>query len=231
MSLSKPINFVLAIIKWPTAIVALLILPATVMAAWSDVVQFAPRAHEMLPFAGGWLVYLVAWKLLFGRRLAGSLFSTIEHELTHAVFAWLTLHWVTGFKATWNRGGEVRYIGGGNWLISIAPYWFPTLCAPVMILMVLGTVEDTRLMSGLLGLTLAYHMTSTWRETHAEQPDLHETGFVFAWMFLPTANIAAYCLVTIFALDGLDGMTHFLTSVHEQSGRVYAWSGLQLNWD
>lgn len=210
MSPSTPINVVLAWLKWPVALASLCLLPGTLLATWQLAADFTIGTENLSLFIVGWVTYVALWQLVFSRRMAGSLFSTMEHELTHAIFAWMTLHWVTGFKATWNRGGEVRYLGSGNWLISIAPYWFPTLCIPVMCFMILETFQNTAVMSAILGVATAYHMTSTLRETHGEQPDLHTTGFVFAWMFLPTANLMAYGLIIAFAMDSLTGMNRWL---------------------
>lgn len=49
---------------------------------------------------------------------------------------------------------------------------------------------------------MLYHVTSTWRETHLGQPDLQGTGFVFAAMLLPTANIVSYATITLLTTRG-----------------------------
>jgi hypothetical protein len=226
MTLSTLPDLFLSAIKWPVAVVALLLLPGTTLAIWELLSRLVANVEPVVFFSAGFVAYMILWRLVLRSQLAGSLFSTFEHELTHAVFAWCTLHWVTGFRATWNSGGEVRYTGRGNWLISIAPYWFPTLCIPIMGLMVIGTVKDVELMSSILGATMAYHVASTWRETHSDQPDLQETGFLFAWMFLPTANLVALAAVLAFAHAGIEGIREFVEQVWSQTLVLAQQTGL-----
>ena len=57
-------------------------------------------------------------------------FSTLEHELTHAIFAILSLNRVTGLNATGREGGVTHYQGYGNWVITLAPYFVPTVTIP-----------------------------------------------------------------------------------------------------
>lgn len=132
----------------------------------------------------------------------GAYFSTFEHELTHAIFAWLTLHRVVGLKVTWNQGGECSYVGsgGGNWLISIAPYWFPTLLFPIMIA---ESMTQTALLQYGIGIVMSYHLLSTWRQLSPIQTDLQKTGFIFAWAFLPSANLAVYHGALIYSFFGI----------------------------
>jgi len=226
--LSKFPNTVLKILKWPVAIVAVLLLPASVYTYW-DLVHWITAAPESLTgFGVGVAGYVACWWLIFKRQFSGSLFSTAEHELTHAIFAWMTLHWVIGFKATWNEGGEVSYEGEGNWLITIAPYWFPTLSLPFAAVIFFTDAPNGSWPTIGLGATLAYHVTSTWRETHAQQTDLHKTGFPFAWMFLPAANLITYAILISYAHGGADGVAQVYQSILGHSVELWAMTGIEL---
>ena len=160
----------------------------------------------------GFFGYFLLWVLFFSKRSAGSFFSTFEHELTHALFAWITFKKVTGLQATWNSGGVCYIEGGENWLIYIAPYFFPTL---MLIPMILSVVVDRQYFDSIevmLGAVMAYHMTSTYVETHRGQTDLQETGFLFAALFLPTANVMIYGWALIYFLDGPYKATNYVLS-------------------
>ncbi|MDP6946065.1 MAG: M50 family metallopeptidase [Myxococcota bacterium] len=213
-------NLVLRVIKWPVALLALALLPSTVLAlgdsALADVTW--PRAEWLAYGAGG---YLIAWWLVFRRRVAGSYFSTFEHELTHALFAWATLHRVTGLTVTWRDGGQCEYVGsgGGNWLIAIAPYWFPTLVWPLLIASQWVDASDQGALDVAIGAAIAYHLTSTIRELHPGQTDLQQTTITFAWMFLPTANLLAIGLALLVATDGAAGAADMLGDLW---GRAWA---------
>ena len=83
-------------------------------------------SFSLLPFAGGALAFALMWRRWLGRGRWGRFLIALEHESTHALFALLTFHPIVGFRASLGRGGEVRFIGRGNWLITAAPYFFPT---------------------------------------------------------------------------------------------------------
>ena len=207
-------NRLLAFVKWPVAILAIAALPFVVM-------SLGDSALAKLSFTDcEWLVYgaagyFAAWFLIFRRQFAGSYFSTFEHELTHALFAWTTLHRVTGLTVTWRDGGVCTYegSGGGNWLITIAPYWFPTLVWPTILATHLLHPAHSEVLNILTGVAIAYHVTSTWRETHRKQPDLQKTTFTFAAMFLPTANLLVYGTILLIATTGADDAVALMADV------------------
>jgi len=215
--MTATIDRIFAVIKWPVAVVALLLLPGTGWALYDLVRTVSDQGKLYLPFVGGFAAYFAAWHLVLKHPAWGSMISTFEHELTHAVFAWATLHPVIDFKTTWRSGGHIRYRGEGNWLISIAPYFFPTAAVAVAIALVWIPDRWLTWTNAILGVTVAYHMTSTWVETHRDQPDLHKTTFLFAWMFLPGANLLCYGVVVAFALGGADATGDFVHLVYTRS--------------
>ena len=211
MALSTYPNLTLKVVKWPVACVMIYLLPGVVVSLFELTKQVAISPQPLVYFGAGMAGYLVAWQVIFKRRFMGSFFSTFEHELTHALFAWVTLHKVTGLKATWSQGGEMSYRGQGNWLLLIGPYWFPTLCVPFIIMSGIGRFDGAHWVAVTLGATLAYHITSTIRETHRQQTDLQRTGFLFAWAFLPSANLLSIGFIIAYAHSGLSAGMAFLS--------------------
>jgi hypothetical protein len=67
--------------------------------------------------------------------------------------------------------------------------------------------------SAALGFTVAYHVTSTWRETHHQQPDLAKVGWPFAIAFLPGANALVFGVLFSFAASGGPGVAGFFGRV------------------
>lgn len=198
-AIANTLDRLLSVLKWPVAIAGLVFLPGLV-AALIEVMRAIYRDPDpCLAFLAGAAVYSVGWYLLLRRRSLGGFIVVLEHEFTHAVFAWLTFHRVVGFRATLRRGGHVRYVGRGNWLISIAPYFVPTLS--IIAIAVLQWLPDRHLAYGsaALGATFAYHLLSTWSETHRHQSDLREVGLIFSAVFLIAANALVYGLILAFA--------------------------------
>ena len=191
MSISGFIDKGLEVIKWPLAAASILILPFSLIEL-RDSGVIGEIFSNKVTILGGFVGYFLLWVFFFSKRSAGSFFSTFEHELTHALFAWITFKKVTGLQATWNSGGVCYIEGGENWLIYIAPYFFPTLMLIPMILSVIVDRQYYDSIEVMLGAVMAYHMTSTYVETHSGQTDLQETGFLFAALFLPTANVMIY---------------------------------------
>lgn len=221
--MSRWIDQLLAWLKWPVALLALFLLPGMLLSLYEVVSAIASAPRPLYPFLMGAALYTLLWFLFFRRPSFGAFFSTLEHELTHALFAWLTLHRVVGFRATWSSGGHIRYLGRGNWLISIAPYFFPTLS--VLVLVVLAFLPKTYLFYGsvALGASVAYHAFSSWSETHRHQTDLREVGFLFCLCFLPSVSALMYGLLLSFASGGLESFSVYLHKAPTRSFQFFRW--------
>ena len=106
----------------------------------------------------------------------------------------------------------MHYEGGGNWLITIAPYFVPTLSLVVMAVMFFLDDGGPLWLHVGLGATVSYHATSTWQETHREQTDLQKVGFLFAFLFLPTANAISYGLIFAIVFGGWAAGIEYLSA-------------------
>jgi hypothetical protein len=219
---------VLALIKWPLAIAVAAMTPAGAVAFWALCVEAWDHDAWTNPFGIGFLVACGAW-LLLGRLRLVRFWCTLEHELTHALFAWLTLVPVLELRSTDgtlqsedNSEGHVR-LGGTNWLISIAPYFFPTASAALMVATWALAAQPTLLARGLLGAATAYSMISTWQETHRHQVDLKQVGFGFCWLFLPGANLLCYGMLLANELGGPDRALRYTVGAFEVTRR---WAGI-----
>ncbi len=207
----------LTLLKWPSALFSLFLLPGSLMALFPLARTIWGDLNLITPFLWGFAAYTLAWYLLLRRPIMGSAFSTLEHELTHALFALLSGHRVRGIRITWNSGGEMTSVGGYNWLIYIAPYFFPTFSVLFMLLLALLSLGTTTRF--LFGATTAYHLLSTIKETHLGQTDLKRAGYLFSLLFLPTANLLAYTTLFAFAYGGWSQAVHYLNNaLHSSMG-------------
>lgn len=196
---------ILGFIKWPLALAMLWSLPASLMMLWDFLVAQNYSFSNLPPIGIGFTVYLLLWSLVFKRREVGSYFSTLEHELTHALFALLTGHSIQRIRVTAHEGGDIVYKGKGNWLITIAPYFFPTVT--LLLLSIRLFIEQNYWLEIGIGASIAFHITSTYVETHGAQSDLKQAGKFFSFCFLPTANVLTYSFIAFYLQSGWSGIT------------------------
>ena len=122
--MTRFINQILGMFKWPIALIMLINLPYLFGHVWHLIVSSLTSSHQY--FWVGVIGYGITWRVVFANRLFGTWFPTLVHEFIHATFAVLTGHRVVDFKVRWDSGGHIQYTGGkGNWLILMAPYFFP----------------------------------------------------------------------------------------------------------
>jgi hypothetical protein len=79
--------------------------------------------HWNTPFVLGFLLLPPFYFLIRGRF---RLWETLEHEFTHALFATLLFKKLNRLDAG-NGRGFLEYEGGRSLIITLAPYFFPTL--------------------------------------------------------------------------------------------------------
>jgi hypothetical protein len=209
--------------KWPAASISAI---ATPLLAWS-LIRLLGRVltgpFVLIPFILGCVVFVMIWRRWLSQSRIGRFMITLEHEATHALFAMLTLHRIVGFRASLGRGGEVRFTGRGNWLISVAPYFFPSLALLLFLVAYLLPFPGLPWQSFLLGIALGYHIVSTIRETHRDQTDLKDLGLTFCFLFLPAANLAVIGLLISYAHAGSEGTHLWLQSAWEPIEFLVQW--------
>jgi len=217
-----------SILKWPMALIVLLLTPATALLSWELLRVAWDAALWLSPFALGFGGMFLAVLLLQRTRFV-TLWATIDHEITHAMFAWLTfipVHQISAGDGSHSRAqlGHVA-LGGSNWLILIAPYFFPT--APFLVLVLIWTLAavPTLFAGTVLGMATAWSIVSTYKETHRGQTDLRRVGFGFSTTFLPGANIACYGAILANELGGPDQTLRFFTGIWNMT---LGWIGLYL---
>ncbi len=213
VSWSNRIDSCVQALKWPAAGVAAVITPLLLWSLLKLVPRIVVSPWSLLPFAAGCILWGLLWRRWLGNSRFGKFLVTLEHESTHAMFAMLTLHRIVGFRASLGRGGEVRFLGRGNWLITVAPYFFPTAALLLFLLAYVMPFPLLPWQSFLLGVALSYHVLSTLRETHRDQTDIQQLGTTFCWLFLPAANLAVVGLLISFAHAGSEGLSAWTADV------------------
>lgn len=206
--------------KWPVALGVAAMTPAAAWGLWLQIEALSGDPSRGFPAWTGFGLYLGLWLVFFRRPRWGSLFSTFEHELTHAIFALGTLHRVRGMGLSWRSGGHLTISGELHWLILAAPYFFPTVSVLVLAALALLPGAGGPVGASLLGASLAYHFTSNWHQTRVAQSDLRRVGIAFAALFLPGANLLA-CGALLACYQGdTEGLVSFARFVGEASVEI-----------
>jgi hypothetical protein len=212
--LTRLIDRLINLLKWPIALLTVFLLPAIALTIGDEITKLS--SNILIPFTVGLVAYFILWKMLFTRRLWGSWLPTFEHELTHTLFALITLHKVTDFHTSYEKGGHVRYIGGpGNWLITIAPYFFPTFVVLLLVAHFYFPLLPRDLFILLLGFVVSFHLVSTLIEINTKQPDLNKVGLFFCWCFLPGANLFFIGWLIFILVER--NATQYFTSIYNYS--------------
>jgi len=199
--------------KWCKFIIAILLFPVCFgagQALWQAVTASGEASTVwMAMFAGAtcwlvifWLLPKPMWIYVFG------------HELTHVLWTWLFGGKVKKFKAT-AKGGHV-IVTKMNFLISLAPYFFPLYAAIVVIIFVIGHLiwnwkPYAPLFHLMLGGAYAFHITLTWQALQTEQTDITVHGYLFSSVIIFLGNITVL-LMAIPLLAGQIGLV-----------RVFEW--------
>src|SRR5712664_841750 len=114
------------------------------------------------------------------------------HELTHALWTWLFGGRVKKFKAS-AKGGHV-IVTRNNFIIALAPYFFPLYAVLVMATFWAGHWfwnwrHYLVWFHLLLGAAYAFHVTLTWHILKHEQSDITEQGYLFSGVVIFLGNV------------------------------------------
>ena len=121
--------------KWAKLILALLLLPACAGAAGAlwQVLAASERADRVCI---AMLAGSACWLVIFVFLPKPMLVYVFGHELTHALWTWAMGGKVKRFKAS-ARGGQV-VVTRTNFLVSLAPYFFPLYAMLVVLVFSAG---------------------------------------------------------------------------------------------
>jgi hypothetical protein len=154
-------------------------------------------------FAGG-LLYL-GIHFLFRKPI----FSyVVGHELTHALFAMLFGGTVKSFHAS-DKGGRVT-ITKSNFIITLAPYFFPLYTFVALVLYWIARTADAYrgtidVLIFLSGATFAFHLVLTFIFLMTDQNDIQEQGAAFSYPLIYLFNVAfAALLINLLLVENPD---------------------------
>ena len=208
--------------KWIKFFLALLLLPvcAAVGLAVGRVLRSAGGADTTwLPLLAG----MACWFVIFLLLPQPMWLYVFGHEFTHALWTWLFGGRVKQMKVS--AGGGHVIVSKNNFLIVLAPYFFPFYAMLVVLVFGLGGLiwdwRPYRVWFHLaLGAAYAFHVTLTWQVLQTRQSDITSQGWVFSGVIIFLGN-AGLLLVGLPLITGQPGLGRALG---------WFWSDLVLIW-
>ncbi|MBI3127024.1 MAG: M50 family metallopeptidase [Candidatus Tectomicrobia bacterium] len=181
---------------------------------------------------GGWAFLAGALAYLAWHRLRPPEFLyTFAHEFTHLAFALLMGKKVSRFEVS-RADGKVA-LSGTNFLITLAPYFFPLLAALALAAgalagRVAGSPWVDRATAFAVGLALSFHLTMTLRVLRSAQPDIARGGRFFSWTVIAFAGGFFAGGTALAAAGGAGAFAAFAWSLPGRLAGAYAWAGREL---
>jgi hypothetical protein len=182
--------------KWVKFIVALFLLPLCAVLSQTFFTSFARATVAERLWAGEefWFFSLgvVLWLIAFFGLPRPIVLYVFGHELTHALWVWLLGGQVSRFKVS--RDGGHILTDKNNFLIALAPYFFPLYSILVLALyggfsLCVNLQPYGRLLYALVGVTWAFHFTFTCWMIPKNQSDLSDNGTIFSLVVIYLMNL------------------------------------------
>jgi len=212
------------VLKWFKFFIAILLLPmcaGAAMALWRVLCAAGSADTTWVPLLAGAACWLVIF-LLLPKPLWIYVFG---HELTHALWAWLFGGQLKKIKVS-SSGGHV-VVSKSNFLIALAPYFFPLYAALVVASFSLGRLiwdwQSYLVWFHLLvGAAYAFHVTLTWHVLKTRQSDIASQGRLFSAVIIYLGNVG----VLLFGIPLLTVKVGLLSALGwwlEDTGRILLW--------
>ena len=197
--------------KWIKCLLALLLLPVAVAEAMTMTRVLAASGSAdttWIPLLAGFASWLVIF-LLLPKPMWIYVFG---HELTHALWTWLFGGSVKDMKIS-AEGGHV-IVSKHNFLIVLAPYFFPLYAILVVLGYLLGDMfwdwQPYRVWFHLaLGAAYAFHLSLTWHVLQTLQSDITSQGWIFSGVIIFLGNLT-WLLLGVPLIMGKPGLTQAL---------------------
>ena len=184
--MSKIFRFILGIFMLPICVV--------ITISIGDIIKAlapSPNITDMpmvLALFAGFLLWIILYYIL-PRPVRAYI---LAHELTHALWATVMGADVSDLKINKDHGSVA--VSENNFLITLAPYFFPLYTVLVIICYYICSVffdvqQYTMLWLGLVGLTWGFHFTFTIATLMQHQTDIKMYGHIFSYTFIYILNI------------------------------------------
>ena len=210
--------------KWIKLILAIVLLPVcggAGRALWLVLHACGSADTTWVPILAGAACWIVVFLLLPKPMWL----YVLGHECTHALWTWLFGGQVKKMKVS-SKGGHVL-ISKTNFLIALAPYFFPLYVVLVVGVFALGNLiwnwhHYLVWFHLCVGAAYAFHLTLTCHVLRTQQSDITGQGYLFSAVVIFLGNVC----VLLFGLPLLTAKVGMLNSLGwwaESTGMICHW--------
>jgi len=196
-------------------VVTLFLIPVNIILTAGFILNFT-RFTKIGPsevvFAAGFISYLLLHFILYRPVFM----HVMAHELTHAIWATLFGGKVKALNVS-REGGSV-IMEKSNFLVVLAPYFFPFYTAITLLVYVITDVKYRDFIVFLTGLTFSFHIALTLYSLKQKQSDLKEAGVVFSLMFIYLANLLVFAGILAVVSEQFNILNFFIGSYRFAEG-------------
>jgi F0F1-type ATP synthase assembly protein I len=146
--------------------------------------------HEEISFLLGFIIYIIIHFLFYKPIFA----HVMAHELTHMFISALFGGKTKSLHVS-REGGKVL-VSKSNFLVSLAPYFFPLYAFAATFIYFIARDEYRVYVAFFIGAALSFHIALTLFSLTTKQSDLYEeTNIVFSLLFVFFMNIMIIALI------------------------------------
>jgi hypothetical protein len=210
--------------KWVKLVIAIALLPVCAGAAralWLVLRAGYGADTVWVPLLAG----AACWVVIFAFLPKPMWVYVLGHEFTHALWTWLFGGQVKKMKVR-SSGGHVL-ISKTNFVIALAPYFFPLYAVIVILAFAIGhwiwNWHGYLVYFHLaVGAAYAFHVTLTGHVLRTQQSDITSQGWLFSAVVIFLGNVC----VLLFGIPLLTARVGILNSLGwwlESTGQILHW--------
>lgn len=185
------------------ALVCLVLIPVYGYSGWTELSRLQdPLAGQVFWFVVG---ALVAWTAYLWRSVS-VLRVVLLHELSHAIVGKLLGARVGEIGASAMQGGVTRFQYGyrnGTEFIALAPYYLQVVPLTLLAVKAIAIEPLQPVLAAAIGFAWWGFHCDLWLTLRAPQADITESGRLFSWAVIVTANILISGVVVTGAMPEL----------------------------
>jgi len=160
-------------------------------------VSLYPLDSSEIWFVSGFAVFFLIFLI---KSVPGRLY-VFGHELTHAIWVILFRGKVSKFNVSSKNGSVVT--SKSNFLISLAPYFFPIYTLSIILIFYLAAffLNISKYIEWLfffVGFTYSFHIFLTAESLSIGQSDVKKTGRIFSYLVIIILNLVVLAVLLKF---------------------------------